>query len=371
MGASEEVLWLSEAFYNCALREQSWYDALDMLAKATGSQFGELIGIGSKAAIPFNIMTDIDPGFHPAFLAAGGGDPSVNPRVRAGMDAPILKVLAEEDFISPSDYRRNRHYQEFAIPWDVPHICLSTLDRSNDGLIGLAVVRTRRDGPIQPEQKALLAAVAPHVRAAVRTQIALENQSLALLSRTLEGLSIAAFICDRRGKVRSMTPAAEGLVQKSDWLQLRAGHLIPLQRESAGQLAAVLNEACSTLTTHAKPLVRTIAIKGASPCQPLILDVIRLLQPEHEFSFSAHILIVARTLRSNDSQQQGVLLGCAFGLTPAEADIALRIARGETIAQISSARETSIGTVRMQIKAVMVKLGVSRQAEVVAKLALL
>jgi DNA-binding CsgD family transcriptional regulator len=53
------------------------------------------------------------------------------------------------------------------------------------------------------------------------------------------------------------------------------------------------------------------------------------------------------------------------GLTPAEADIVLRLKSGENTRAISEARQSSIHTVRNQLKSAMTKLGVRRQVDVV------
>jgi DNA-binding CsgD family transcriptional regulator len=54
-----------------------------------------------------------------------------------------------------------------------------------------------------------------------------------------------------------------------------------------------------------------------------------------------------------------------YGLTPAEARVALHIIGGGDIASFAKAAGVSPGTVRSQLKAVFAKVGVSRQAELV------
>jgi DNA-binding CsgD family transcriptional regulator len=60
-----------------------------------------------------------------------------------------------------------------------------------------------------------------------------------------------------------------------------------------------------------------------------------------------------------------VLLADRFGLTPAEADIVIRLHSGENTRAIADGRHSSIHTVRNQLKAAMVKLEVRRQVDVV------
>ena len=54
-----------------------------------------------------------------------------------------------------------------------------------------------------------------------------------------------------------------------------------------------------------------------------------------------------------------------FGLTPAEARVAVRLVRGQDAAAIAQSTAKSIETVRTQIKSLLSKAGVDRQAELV------
>ena len=63
-----------------------------------------------------------------------------------------------------------------------------------------------------------------------------------------------------------------------------------------------------------------------------------------------------------------VSLRSRFLLTRAEAQIALGIADGETLAAIAQSRSVSISTARGQLKSVFAKTGTHRQAELMALL---
>ena len=62
-------------------------------------------------------------------------------------------------------------------------------------------------------------------------------------------------------------------------------------------------------------------------------------------------------------------LRAAFGLTTAEARIALGIARGKTLAAIAEAHGIVVSTARTQLKSVFKKTGTHRQAELAVMLA--
>lgn len=365
--SEEHLRSLTDAFHAAALGTGSWYEALDGLAKATGSSTGELIGIGLNT-IEFNVMTNVDMvSFNRDFLASGGHDPSWNIRVRAGMSAPILKALAESDFISPSEHKRDPHYQEFSRRWDFLYTCLATLDRNENGVVGLAVLRSEREGHITDAQRQVFATLAPFVRSAVLTQKALEGQGTAVLAGAMEALSMPAFVCDRHQRVRALTPTAEALLERRCGLRLKSQQL----RAERDADAASLEQAIRIAVDHAnprRPLLQTVVVRSCNEAhQPLALEVIALPTPRHGIAFEPRVLVVVRG-SGGSAQRKAEVLRSVFSLTSAEAEIALLLTKGNTPETIANVRGVSVGTVRVQIKSILAKLGVARQIELVARL---
>ena len=61
----------------------------------------------------------------------------------------------------------------------------------------------------------------------------------------------------------------------------------------------------------------------------------------------------------------GLVLMRAYGLTASEADIAVALARGDTLSDIADTRCVSIHTVRAQVKQVLSKTSTRRQSALV------
>jgi DNA-binding CsgD family transcriptional regulator len=318
------------------------------------------------------MMTNTSPELLEAFIEGKGGDPSVNPRVKAGMAAPALEVLAESDFITPDEHKRHPHYQEFARPFDIPYICLTTLDRPSEGLIGLAVTRTGKQGHISSAERRVFASIAPHVRAAVRTHIALEGHGDALLSGALEAVSIPAFICDGSGRVRELTPAAEAVVSSCRGLQLRLGWLRAALPADTRALNEAIERAISTLGqgSVAGPRNSTVAVRAsADDAAPLLLDVIALPNHRFGFTFVPRVLVLLRGEGVNAAEhRRAAILRSVYGMTAAETEIALELFAGKSTEDIAAGRRASVATVRTQIKSVLTKAGARRQIELVARL---
>lgn len=80
------------------------------------------------------------------------------------------------------------------------------------------------------------------------------------------------------------------------------------------------------------------------------------------WSFAPQVLIVARGPRGTELQKSA-MLKTIYGLTPAECVIALRLASGRSGDQIALGRTSTVGTVRGQVKSVLLKIGLSKQIE--------
>ena len=64
------------------------------------------------------------------------------------------------------------------------------------------------------------------------------------------------------------------------------------------------------------------------------------------------------------------LLQSAYDLTPAEAQVAIMFANGDTRELIAQERNSSLQTVRTQLKRIFDKLDIHREAELAAKLSI-
>jgi len=363
--------WLSvvDSFSAAAIGAQSWCSALEALASATGSRAGQLTCIDADATVVFNVMANVDPALWQQFADSA----HFNPRVQVAQVAPVLKVLVDSDFISPDEADHDPFYQ-LARRWDLPHICLTTLERRRKRFVALAAVRSQREGAITDQQREVFATIAPHVRSAVRTHLALEGQALDTLLAANESLSIPLFVCDRTRAVRHLTQAAAALVSSDECgLQLKGGQLGALRPAEAKTLNDAIDAAVLGQVRPGPPIVRTVIVHGPGQASraPVVLDVFAFPSKGRAadlFQFVPRALVVARGTRGSEASHRS-LLETAYGLTTAESQIALLLAAGKSAQLIATERGVAVGTVRAQIKSILAKVGVSRQAELSTRLA--
>lgn len=363
--SEEQWLEVVDCFGDAAVTGCGWYHALERLAQATGSEYGQLIGLGAEPAVPFNVWT-VDPIVPKEFEELGYGNPDLNPRVRAGTGIPELAVRAEVDFITPEQARHHPHYK-WARHHGIGYICLTPLIARPDMLIGISVCRRQETGHITSGQRNVFASLAAHARAAVRTQMLLEGDAGGLLIGAMEAMSLTAFACNAAGHVIAMTPSAERLVLSGHYLKLRKQVLsTELDKESSSLTDAVL-AAAGGLTRPGAPLLSSLFVHSASAASPLIVDIVSLPQKAFTFGFRPQVLVIVRGLNHGDKQLVGALRA-GFKLTAAEAEVALQLADGQGPQVIAEERGVSINTVRTQVRNIYDKLGVSRQGELAARL---
>ena len=102
-----------------------------------------------------------------------------------------------------------------------------------------------------------------------------------------------------------------------------------------------------------------------SATRPLAVHSIPLDYTEEGSGDRALVMVDLSVLsEANPAVLQGL-----FGLTPAEASLAVKIGRGETPATVARSNGVKIATVRSQLAAVFAKTNTQRQAELVALLA--
>ena len=364
LNSDDDWLAMVDAFSSAALEPGLWYSALEQLAAATGSQNGQLVALGPSADPSLSVWTAA-PEVIEEFSLLGFNAPKTNPRVRAGNSARELTVLAEEDFITPDEMKVDESYK-WGRSHGLAYICLSPLISSAEAVIGLAVCRDAKSGHIEPAQKRIYASLAPHARAAVRTQMLLENHRVDLLTGTMEAMSLAAFALDTAGRVIGHTAKAEALITDGKHLGWKRRRLEARVAPDSATLETAIQNAVAGLSRPGAPLLRSLFVRSPLPAlAPLVLDVVPL-PARAPFGHRCRALVLVRGLGHPGELAAGLEL--AYGLTPSEARVALHLAEGQTPEWIAEQRRITVATVRVHLRNCYEKLGISRQAELVARL---
>ena len=189
----------------------------------------------------------------------------------------------------------------------------------------------------------------------------LQDASTAQAIGALNTVGVAAFLCDATGKVRAMTPCAQGLLGEERALKLVGGRL--LAGAETPDLGAVIRQQAISQDGGTTLLIPS----GQGPA--LVLDITPLIREDWAARLPVRVLVTSRG-RPGLTRPEPVLQA-SFGLTLAEAEVAIALVRGEKPPAIAAQRKVTVQTVRTQIRNLYSKIGVGHRAALAARLAAL
>lgn len=279
----------------------------------------------------------------------------------AGMGQGFVnKGWRTTDLVPSTDYERSIFYNEWirAIGDDTFYCCGSVMRTAHGyGIIGLH--RGRTQGDFSEEVLQDLNDQVDHLRRmfTIRGRFSELDERSDLLGAIFTSGRQAAFTVNAGGRIILANEAGEAMVRSGRFLRFRNNRLMPTADSDRSEFDVALALAVSADDRRASGcLLRagdgTFVIASVVPLLANLPAAVALITIE-----LPHAEIMPDRL-SRHMQE-------AFGLSPAEARIAIHLADGATIREISDQRRSAIGTVRTQVKSIMLKMDARRQGDVV------
>ncbi|MEQ8405923.1 MAG: helix-turn-helix transcriptional regulator [Oceanicaulis sp.] len=150
--------------------------------------------------------------------------------------------------------------------------------------------------------------------------------------------------------------SADAILRRGDVLCVEEGRIVALKPELEAPIAALVANA-----SH-KGYRTLIACPGEDGAVTWAASSKILLAMD---AAPQSILVTARPLIKSEPLT-GPDLVALFNLTPAEARLAVELAAGHSLADISAKRQIHISTLRAQLRSIFTKTGVSKQSEFVS-----
>ena len=300
----------------------------------------------------------------------------VNPWTSINVRSPLMVPLWTEDSIPAETIRETEFYRDF----------LRHLGES-DSATGIKLVHdearfaqlslhysSKRAERVHQKVTPLLTAIAPTLQQSIRAlrlrQSTLERDHFGNFVETLVDPSL---VIDRFGKVKVLNRSAERLLEDRNAIRIERGDVLHLQDQTAGAYVEKMRQAL----VHGEHLVAPASARepvlhiGASSYRLTVLRLsanLSTLWGLGEFWSRSAALLLTFTPIALDPGTQLARLREAFGLTMAEAEVALLLSSGVALPDAAEIRGVSYQTVRWQLKSIFQKTKVNRQAELVALL---
>jgi DNA-binding CsgD family transcriptional regulator/GAF domain-containing protein len=295
-----------------------------------------------------------------------------DPRVRLIEQYPS-RPLSCRLALTDEEIRNSRVYRELLQHGNVEYSLVVSVPEDDGSLILLGVFRGRESTFFKEEEAALFGELIPYVKQAVALSehLARADFSKRLALEALDALTIGIFITDEDARVLHANAAAKRLADLGDGLTMQ-GNTLKLH---AKETDTAMHEALRGVTAQTQQgnIPRGEAISATRPSgkEPLPLVVGALWGDRLRYGVGRLDRPVAMVFVTDPEQSQEApaeLLRRLFGLTLKEAAVCERIVRGETSEEIGEALGISTDTVRVHLKSVFGKVGVSRQAELVSRI---
>jgi DNA-binding CsgD family transcriptional regulator/GNAT superfamily N-acetyltransferase len=348
---------ICRSFSDGALGAQSWGSALDALSESIGAVGAVIVPLkGGIPTMPYATrFAEALETYH-----RDGWDKN-DVRFRALPAVRRKGYGTDLDAMSEDEIKRSPYYQEWLRPNGLKWFAGIHIKGFEEDWI-LSLQRTEAQGQFTEREGELLVQMSRNFAstAVLANAIGFSRADAALEGFTLSGKAIV--MLNRLGEVVRTNPAAECLFDHD--LCVRNNRLTSSSRTSAAQLDLAIRDACNPLQqSFNKPVLlerpsgRSI-VAFVSPAKGIIAkDIIAPCQ--------AFVVLVDPYRRDAVPAR---LIREIFGLTPTEAAIAVRLSRGDSLRDISTATGISYETARTHLRTIFAKVGVGDQTDLIAAL---
>jgi DNA-binding CsgD family transcriptional regulator len=260
------------------------------------------------------------------------------------------------------DWRQGAYYRDFLEPFGLHELLLVRLEVKGALNAYLFVARSKDQETFCEQDIALIERLLPDLGQAlhVSSHIRRLEAERKIYEQAVEGMGIGTILLGAAGQVIYVDLLARQLLADQSILVLRDARLScerPAQRQHLQELIdRALSDRTGTLSR---------ALSLTSRGEELLLLVRAVAYPlsvSNEPGPRVAIFVSDRSARPTLRRE---VISQLFGLSPAETDLAIKLAEGASLAEAAHLLEISEHTARTYSKRIYSKTGTSRQAELV------
>ena len=269
------------------------------------------------------------------------------------------RVWNAEQLVPARTYERSRIFNEWIRAWgDDSFHCIGAGIRTNALVADIGFHRAQSQEAFDEQSVVQLRQCVAHLERmmTIRSRVQAAERAQASQAGALDAIGYGLFTLRPDGRVLHCNHAAEIIVQRADGLVLKGGRLAGANPADQKSLLAAFERALAP--SHPEASALRIARRGGGQYEVSIVSV--------HAGLAGRQLMVTVTDPDGKDASLAARLRTLYALSASEADVAIRISEGASLAQLAEERRTAIGTIRNQTKAVSEKLGCGRQAEIVA-----
>jgi DNA-binding CsgD family transcriptional regulator/PAS domain-containing protein len=351
---------LLDLIYDAATEPELWRSVLTEIADLTGSQGAILFGQSMRAnRIYFDYNGRLSEECNRAYKERHMHNPW-----SIGMEPqPTGRIVLSDEIVPLASLRPTLFFDEVLRPQDVAHNAMIALAANDDFKAAFNLCRSARQGPLDPDGQRFLAGLVPHMCRSARLGFQIEGYRTLQRAeyRVLDRLSVGVILLDRRARILYANAAARALDSDEGTLRLRGATVAAQLPPHSRRLGELVRMALLGAPAGSMSLPRpgdggllTILVSSVRGC-----DVGRF----GDLSLPDAAVLMFIVDPANHAGIPPASMMDAYGLTPAEARVALVAASGATIPQTAHRLNVSPNTIKTHLRKVFAKTGTNRQTD--------
>ncbi len=255
-------------------------------------------------------------------------------------------------------------YREFLQPQGIEDVAMLLVEEHGGMRAWLTLARSAAEPPFSPVECAFVRSLTPHLTIALRTFSTLKAAELecTVYRQALAGLAIGTLLFDQHGYVVRADEAALGQLQRTTALSLVDKRLRASSRADECKLRIALASAVRARTSRSSAYSQAIRFGATSELTLLVCSLTPDARSAKENSAAAVAYLCHSDAASTASVPRLVDL---FDLSSMEAELAVQLVRGRTLAEAAEVLQLTEQTARTYSKHIFAKTGTHRQADLV------
>ncbi|MGY4624783.1 helix-turn-helix transcriptional regulator [Bradyrhizobium sp. USDA 4486] len=356
--SSDRIEKVLDLIYDAAAENDLWPHVLTAIADLTRSQGGILFGQSLTAE---RIYFDFNGRLSEECNRAYQERHMQNPWSRYMETQQVGRLVLSDEAISLRELQASGFYDEVLRPQQIAHNGMMALAAREDFRAAFNMCRSARHGPFDPDEQRLLEWLSPHLCRSVALgfrmdgYLAMQQATFNILDRLADGVTVL----DRKARVLFANGAArrmaeEGVLRLHQSVTTRS----PAHSQRLGELIrrALKGAAGGTMSLPRDIDGELLAIL-VTPIRSK--DLGRLSDAGIK---DAAVLLFIVDPANRRSIPLGQIMD-AYGLTHAEARVALAASSGHTILETAQSLKLSPNTIKTHLRRVFAKTATGRQGE--------
>jgi len=361
--SAEQLDELIGMIYQGPLEAVPWGSALGALRRHLQANWATVILRPASASQPALLLRD---GGHGAELYDAAYSHyevfSLDPFV----GLPVERVVTIDEMIDTSMWMRGEFYKAFIEPNQIRFILGADVVAEGGAEFRLRITRPPTQANFSKGDKALCQVLLSHLKRAVNLHARIDRVETErqLYAMAMDRMLVGTVVLDEKGAIIRCNSLADAILAEKDGVWIGQGGLHADHSNEERDLQRLLRVALAIpagtpIVPEALSLTRP---SGRAPLGILIRPI-----PLGEWSEGRHRPAVAAFIRDPErkSHPPYELLRQLFGLTAAEATLALLLANGLTLDEAAAELGNRKNTIRAHLRSIFSKTGVKRQTTLV------